>query len=135
MERLLRDDPGPTEFHAEVPVRCATTEPPLPQRIGHYRIVGKLGEGGMGIVYEAEQEQPHRTVALKVIRAGLALPHLLKRFDREAEILGRLQHPGIAQIYEAGLTEDGQPFFAMELIRGESLDRYARRHASIWRRG
>src|SRR5262249_23407316 len=70
---------------------------------------------------------PHRTVALKVIRPGLVSSALLKRFAHEADILGRLNHPGIAQIYEAGVAEDGQPFFALELIRGLPLDEYARR--------
>jgi WD40 repeat protein len=83
----------------------------------------------MGAVYEAEQDNPRRTVALKVIRPGLVSPGLLKRFTHEAQILGRLHHPGIVPIYEAGVAEDGQPFFALELIRGEALDEYARRHA------
>ena len=74
------------------------------QTIGRYRVVRVLGEGGMGTVYEAEQDNPRRTVALKVIRAGLASDFLLKRFDREAQILGRLHHPGIAQVYDAGVT-------------------------------
>src|SRR5262245_36771030 len=69
--------------------------------VGRYRLVRLLGEGGMGTVYEAEQENPRRTVALKVIRAGLASDLLLARFAREAQILGRLRHPGIAQVYDA----------------------------------
>src|SRR5262245_61669776 len=73
-----------------------------PARIARYRIVRLIGEGGMGAVYEAEQEQPRRTVALKVIKPGIATPELLKRFEQESQALGRLQHPGIAQIYEAG---------------------------------
>ena len=100
----------------------------LPDRVGRYRILRLLGEGGMGAVYEAEQDNPRRTVALKVIRPGLVSPALLKRFAHEAQILGRLHHPGIAQVYEAGLADDGQPFFAMEFIRGLPLDEYARRH-------
>src|SRR5262249_30880908 len=71
---------------------------------------------------------PRRAVALKVIRPGLVSPALLKRFAHEAQILGRLHHPGVAQIYEAGVAQDGQPFFAMEFIHGEPLDEYARRH-------
>jgi WD40 repeat protein len=99
------------------------------RRIGHYRILRELGSGGMGSVYEAEQDNPRRAVALKVIRAGFASAGLVKRFTHEAQILGRLHHPGIAQIYEAGLTEEGEPFFAMELIRGTCLDRYVRDHS------
>src|SRR5262249_37690973 len=102
--------------------------PALPPRIGRYRLVRLLGEGGMGTVYEAEQDNPRRLVALKVIRAGLVSSEVLKRFDQAAQILGRLHHPGIAQIYEAGMAEDGRRFFAMEFIRGVPLDEYARRH-------
>ena len=80
----------------------------------------------MGTVYEAEQDNPRRTVALKVIRPELVSPELVKRFNHEAQILARLQHSGIAQVYEAGMGEDGQPFFAMEFIRGMPLDEYAR---------
>jgi WD40 repeat protein/predicted Ser/Thr protein kinase len=101
----------------------------LPPRIGRYRILRLLGEGGMGVVYQAEQDNPRRPVALKVIRPGLVSPALLKRFAHEAQILGRLHHPGIAQIYEAGVAEDGQPFFALEFIRGLPLDEYALCHA------
>jgi WD40 repeat protein/serine/threonine protein kinase len=100
----------------------------LPERIGHYRILCCIGEGGMGTVYEAEQENPRRQVALKVIRPGLLSPALLKRFGQEGQILGRLHHTGIAQIYEAGTAEDGRQFFAMEFIRGLTLDEYVRRH-------
>jgi WD40 repeat protein/predicted Ser/Thr protein kinase len=98
-------------------------------RVGHYRIVRCIAEGGMGAVYEAEQDSPRRTVALKVIRPGLASPALIKRFTHEAQILGRLHHPGIAQVYEARLADDGQPFFAMEFIRGLPLDEYAQQRA------
>jgi tetratricopeptide (TPR) repeat protein/predicted Ser/Thr protein kinase len=99
-----------------------------PERIGQYRILGVLGEGGMGIVYRAEQESPRRTVALKVIKAGAESRALLKRFEHEGQVLGWLQHPGIAQIFEAGTADTGQglqPFFAMEFVRGQSLIRYA----------
>jgi WD40 repeat protein len=98
----------------------------LPDHVGRYHVLRLLGEGGMGSVYEAEQDRPNRCVALKVIRPGLLSPALLKRFEQEVEILGRLGHPGIAQIYEAGIAEDGQPFFAMEFVRGLPLDEYAR---------
>jgi serine/threonine protein kinase len=91
----------------------------------------------MGIVYEAEQEQPRRRVALKVIKPGLATAEQSWRFEHESMALGRLQHPGIAQIYEASTADTGfgrQPFFAMELIRGQSLLVYAETHRLDTRR-
>src|SRR4051794_33811569 len=108
---------------------AAANGPALPARIGRYRLIRLLGEGGMGVVYEAEQDRPRRIVALKVIRPGLASPSLLRRFRHESQILGRLHHPGIAQVYEAGLADDGQPFFAMEFIRGLPLGEFARLRA------
>jgi WD40 repeat protein/serine/threonine protein kinase len=82
----------------------ATIGERLPERIGAYRIVSKIGEGGFGVVYLAEQDNPRRTVALKVLRGTAVTPDTLKRFEYEAFILGRLHHPGIAQIYEAGVA-------------------------------
>jgi len=96
--------------------------------IGDYRIIREIGRGGMGVVYEAEQKQPKRLVALKVIRGGRYIDeHQIKLFEREAQALGRLNHPGIAAIYESGHTPDGQHFFAMELVRGETLKDYLER--------
>src|SRR5205823_4476754 len=80
-----------------------------PQRVGPYQILRKLGQGGMGSVYEAQQENPRRVVALKMIRPGLVSSALLARFRHEAQVLGRLRHAGIAPIYEAG-TYQGQPY-------------------------
>ncbi len=100
--------------------------PVVPPRIGRYRIIRLIGEGGMGFVYEAEQDDPERMVALKVIRPGMVTPGMLRRFHREAHLLGQLRHPGIAQIYDAGSTDAGEPFFAMELVEGEPLLEYAR---------
>ena len=113
------------DVRAALPLRAEA----VPASIGRYRVVRRLGEGGMGTVYEAEQDDPRRTVALKVMRPGLDSPELRKRFAQEAQILGRLHHPGIAQVYEAGATEDGQLYFAMEFIRGLPLDEHVRRHA------
>ncbi len=109
----------------EVEPRSAASQP---ARVGRYRVVRVIGEGGMGIVYEAEQDDPRRRVALKVVRPSMVTRGLLRRFRHEAQVLGQLQHPGIAQIYEAGTAdtgEGGQPFFAMELVAGESLLEYA----------
>lgn len=103
----------------------------MPERISKYRIVGLKGHGGMGIVYEAEQDSPKRRVALKVIRTPMVSPQLLARFKREAEVLGKLQHVGIAHIYEAAISHDEsgeQPFLAMELIQGERITAYAKAH-------
>jgi hypothetical protein len=104
----------------------------IPARIGHYRIVRLLGEGGMGAVYEAEQDQPRRTVALKVIKTAWASPALLRRFEQESQALARLHHPGIAQVYEAGTADSvagTQPYFAMEFIAdGQTLTQYAEAH-------
>ena len=97
--------------------------------IGPFRLIKQIGEGAMGVVFEAEQDRPRRHVALKVLRPGLMTPAMLRRFEHEYEFLGRLQHPGIAQVYQAGLAESGhgpQPYFAMELVRGRRLDDYAR---------
>jgi serine/threonine protein kinase len=105
-------DPQPAPFTAES----------FPASVGDYRIVRKIGEGGMGVVFEAEQHQPRRRVALKVIRGGgFVDEHAIKLFRRETEALGRLKHPGIATIYEVGRTGDGQHFFAMELVNGVTL--------------
>ncbi len=88
-------------------------------RIGQYVVVRRIGMGGMGTVYVAEQAHPRRRVALKLLRLGLVTRELRRRFEREVEILGQLQHPGIAAIYEAG-THDSElgpiPFFALEYI-------------------
>lgn len=102
-----------------------------PVAIAHFRILRLISEGGMGTVYEAEQDLPRRIVALKIIRPGMANPELLRRFEHESNALGRLQHPGIAQIYEAGTADSGrgpQPYFAMEFIRGKKLTDYAEEH-------
>ena len=122
---FLADEPA-RDALLSLPVAGAVDEPSL---IGHsidgYRIVGRLGEGGMGIVYEAEQASPRRPFALKVIRGSAFLESSrLRAFQREADALARLRHPGIAPIHDAGVTDDGRPWFVMELVRGLPLDRY-----------
>ncbi len=104
----------------------------FPSFLGAYRLIRKIGEGGMGVVYEAEQPSLARHVALKVIRGGWLTPGGVRRFRRETDALGRLDHPGIARIFEAGTTQsNGQPlpYFAMELVHGEAIDRYVTSHA------
>ncbi len=102
---------------------AAARSPDLAGRaIGPYRVVREIGRGGMGVVYEAEQQRPRRPVALKVILGGRYVDDAAVRmFQRETESLARLKHPGIASIYESGCTEEGQHFFAMELVQGRRL--------------
>lgn len=126
-DRRVRQHAAPGDFGP--PTKSAATSESnssvaLGQTIGTYRIVGRLGEGGMGIVYEAEQENPRRRVALKIVRGGPFVDEVrLRLFRREAQALARLKHPGIAVIHEAGRTEHGQHWIAMELVRGAPLDR------------
>src|ERR1035438_3898455 len=128
VESLLDADPTRCPFLDAPPSRLAADllarHPGGPAAIGPYRILQVLGEGGMGTVYRAEQQTPHRIVALKVIKAGMIGEQVLRRFEQESEALGRLHHPGIAQIYDAGTADSGfgpQPYFAMELIEGRAL--------------
>jgi serine/threonine protein kinase len=105
------------------------SDPFLGSDVGGVTIVRLIAEGGMGRVYEGKQEKPSRTVAVKVMRPGLALPSLLRRFEYEAEVLGRLQHPGIAHIYSVGVHRLGGaavPYFVMEYIaNARTLTKYA----------
>ncbi|HQL71685.1 MAG: Serine/threonine-protein kinase PrkC [Planctomycetes bacterium ADurb.Bin126] len=93
----------------------------LSPRIPGYRVIRPLAAGGMGVIWLVEQENPRREVALKVIRPGMTSPEVLQRFQLESQVLGRLKHPGIAQIYEAGMYDAGsgpQPYFVMEYVQG-----------------
>lgn len=98
---------------------------PPPASVGRYKILRTIGEGGMGRVYEAEQEIPRRKVALKMVAGATRHSATLQRFEHEAQLLGHLQHPGIAQIYDAG-TVDGRPYIAMELIDGKTFSEFVR---------
>ncbi len=138
LKRLLRKDGtdrgilSDEDITAGVQLNIDTVfETDLPRTIGRYRVKCILGQGGMGVVYLAQQENPQRNVALKVIRSGIMSRELLRRFDLETAVLGRLQHSGIARIHEAGVYDDGsggRPFFAMDYVDGPSLIEYARRH-------
>jgi WD40 repeat protein/predicted Ser/Thr protein kinase len=112
---------------ADVRAVMPTVFDKVPESFGRYRVIRRLGEGGMGTVYEAEQDDPLRTVALKVMRPDVDSPDHRKRFSQEARILGRLHHMGIAQVYDAGVTDTGRLYFAMEFIRGLPLNEHARR--------
>jgi non-specific serine/threonine protein kinase/serine/threonine-protein kinase len=96
-----------------------------PERIGLFRILQVLGEGGMGIVYEAEQTQPvRRRVALKVMRLGMDTKEVVARFEAERQALAVMEHANIAKVFEAGVTQRGRPYFVMETVRGVPLNEY-----------
>jgi serine/threonine protein kinase len=99
-----------------------------PDRIGPYRLVQLLGEGGMGVVYEAEQKEPvRRRVALKMMKVGMDTREVLGRFESERQALAVMEHPGIAKVFDAGITDEGRPYFVMELVKGIPLTAYADR--------
>jgi tRNA A-37 threonylcarbamoyl transferase component Bud32 len=96
-------------------------------RLGTFLVLHALGSGGMGVVYAAQQDRPRRTVAIKVLRRGYRHPDVLRRFENEAEVLGRLQHPGIAQVYAFSPGDRATPaHLVMELVSGPPLTDYAR---------
>jgi serine/threonine protein kinase len=93
--------------------------------IGPYKLLEKIGEGGMAVVYMAEQERPlRRRVALKVIKLGMDTRQVVARFDAERQALAIMDHPNIARVFDAGATETGRPYFVMELVRGVSITEY-----------
>jgi non-specific serine/threonine protein kinase/serine/threonine-protein kinase len=99
-----------------------------PRRIGPYRILRKLGEGGMGEVWLAEQQQPvRRRVALKLIKAGMDSRQVVARFESERQALALMDHPAIAKVFDVGTTENGRPWFAMEYVEGEPITVYCDR--------
>jgi WD40 repeat protein/serine/threonine protein kinase len=96
-----------------------------PEQIGQYRILGKIGEGGMGVVYKAEQREPvRRVVALKIIKLGMDSKEVVARFEAERQALALMAHPNVAKVFEAGMTEAGRTYFAMELVPGVPVTRY-----------
>ena len=105
----------------------AAMEPELPEskRIGPYKLLQKLGEGGYGVVYMAEQDQPiRRRVALKIIKLGMDTRNVIARFEAERQALALMDHPNIARVLDAGATETGRPYFVMELVYGVKITEY-----------
>src|SRR4051812_30337918 len=114
----------PTE---EVPPSARAVDRPVPhdlEQIGAYRILECIGEGGMGIVYKAEQRTPRRIVALKIVKLGMDSKQVVARFETERQALAMLAHPNVAKVLDGGITERGRPYFAMEFVPGVPLTHY-----------
>jgi WD40 repeat protein/serine/threonine protein kinase/tetratricopeptide (TPR) repeat protein len=131
VEALLRAHEQAGSFLAARPVAgSATLDAPKPLEgpgtvIGAYKLLQTIGEGGMGVVYMAEQTRPvRRTVALKVIKAGMDTRQVLARFGAERQALALMDHPNIARVLDAGATETGRPYFVMELVKGMPITRF-----------
>jgi serine/threonine protein kinase len=127
VERLLGLGPHLLDFLA---MGATQDDPPGPAgrggvvRFGRYRVLRLICEGGMGTVYEAEQDHPNRRVALKVIKLGMDTRQVIARFEAEREALGIMDHPNVAKVFDAGSTDTGRPFFAMELVKGVPVTEY-----------
>jgi serine/threonine protein kinase len=121
-EEALGQDPATDE--------CRIIEKMLGKRISQYRIVEQLGSGGMGEVYRAirADDQFQKQVAIKLVRAGEASGFVIGRFKNERQILASFDHPNIARLYDGGATEQGVPYFVMELVEGQPIDRYCDSH-------
>jgi eukaryotic-like serine/threonine-protein kinase len=105
--------------------RTLTSTGRVAQTIGPYRLLEKIGEGGMGEVWVAEQQKPiHRRVALKLIKAGMDTKQVIARFESERQALAMMDHPAIAKVFDAGETEDGRPYFVMEYVQGIPITTY-----------
>jgi len=131
-ERSFLESPpvGPRD----VPTAALSPSPEGPgTAIGPYRLMEQLGEGGMGVVYVAEQTLPvRRKVALKIIKPGMDSRQVIARFEAERQALALMDHPNIARVYDGGATESGRPYFVMELVRGLPITEYCdREHLSI----
>ena len=138
VEGLLRADAAAEGFLETPPAgvgvgRTVRLPAPLTEKpgdkIGHYKLLQEIGEGGCGVVYMAEQEEPvRRRVALKVIKLGMDTKQVIARFDAERQALAMMDHPNIAKVLEAGATETGRPYFVMELVRGIKITDFCDEH-------
>jgi hypothetical protein len=134
METLLVGRVAPGELSPPVAARDGTTikadsnDPPdeaVGQTLGRYKLLERIGEGGCGVVYVAEQSEPvRRRVALKVIKLGMDTRQVVARFEAERQALAMMDHPNIAKVLDAGATESGRPYFIMELVRGIRITDY-----------
>ena len=117
--------PAPPQETAPAAAASADRAFEHPKRIGPYQILRVIGEGGMGVVYEAQQRQPvKRRVALKMMKIGMDTKDVVGRFQAERQALAVMEHPGVAKILDAGVSESGRPYFVMEIVRGIRMDEY-----------
>lgn len=124
-----RDEDGSSSMKASRETLPIEADLETKQRIGNFKLLSVLGEGGMGTVWLAEQDHPvKRRVAVKVIKSGQAPKEFLRRFEAERQALAIMDHPNIAKFLEAGATEDGIPFLAMELVKGLAITKYCDKH-------
>jgi serine/threonine protein kinase/Flp pilus assembly protein TadD len=130
VEQLLKahEEPGPF-MERPAPALVGTIDDPITERagtrIGPYKLLQQIGEGGMGVVYMAEQEQPvRRKVALKIIRPGMDSSQVIARFEAERQALALMDHQNIARVLDAGTTESGRPYFVMELVNGVPITKF-----------
>jgi eukaryotic-like serine/threonine-protein kinase len=113
----------------EPEVSAIPGEEPVGTRIGRYKLLEKIGEGGWGVVYRAGQEEPvRRQVALKIIKLGMETRSVIARFEAERQALALMDHPNIARVYDAGATDRGPPYFVMELVQGVKITTYCDEH-------
>ncbi|MGA2256845.1 MAG: protein kinase, partial [Thermoguttaceae bacterium] len=130
VESLLRAHSDAGGFlGGQSPGRAATVDQPITEKpgitIGRYKLLEEIGEGGMGVVYKAEQQEPvHRQVALKILKPGMDTRRVIARFEAERQALAMMDHPSIAHVYDAGTAESGRPYFVMELVDGTRLTDY-----------
>ena len=130
VEELLSGAEKPSPLDRVVKSLSLRAEIDPGERLGPYVVHELVGRGGMGAVFRAERTDGlfDRDVALKLLRRDVWSPELMDRFDRERSILGELEHPGIARLYDAGLTQDGLPYLVMELVRGQEITSYCNEH-------
>jgi serine/threonine protein kinase/WD40 repeat protein len=124
----------PEDSFLQAPALAATVNQPLSERpgsiVGRYKLREQIGEGGFGVVYVAEQEQPvRRKVALKVIKPGMDSKDVIARFEAERQALALMDHPNVARVLDAGTTESGRPYFVMELVQGVTITEFCDRNS------